>query len=335
MATERQLELLIKIVGTYVKNGEPVSSANVLENNHDLKLSSATIRNEMVELENEKYLFKLDSSSSRTSGRIPTDKGYKYYLENLKTNPNSIVSIKSKLDEILKERKNNIDNTLKEAINLISEFTNTLTITKENNFETKILDINLYPKGENKAIIIIVTTEGDVVNNEIELKETSFEDFSKVINAFSKRLKDVRIKDLDNTTEFLKDIFKINADIMEDRFQDMIKVMFSKLINVATNYQGLNSLVTTNSVNIQEQIKQIFRMIENNSIWDLINDEGSIETDTNGVTVDMNLIDGMSVINKSINYGDKNKHLTILGSKNQDYEKIFSILEYLDEKLKE
>ncbi len=93
MATERQLEILNTIVADYIKTGEPVSSNAILDNNEKLTLSSATIRNEMVILESEGYIYKLNSSSSRTSGRIPTNKGYEHYLKTVKNNPDSIISM--------------------------------------------------------------------------------------------------------------------------------------------------------------------------------------------------------------------------------------------------
>ncbi len=72
-------------------------------------------------------------------------------------------------------------------------------------------------------------------------------------------------------------------------------------------------------------------MIENNSIWDLISEDGKISNDVSGVTIDVESIDGVSVVKKDIHLGDKKKELTIVGSKNQDYEMLFSMLKYLED----
>lgn len=334
MATERQLKLLNIIVSIYVKDGEPVSSATVLESLGDIKLSSASIRNEMAELEKEGYIVKLDSTSSRTSGRTPTRKGYEHYLKHIKTNPESIISIKKELDKILSNRKSGIDDILESALGLINESTNTLTISKDTKSDNRLLDINTYEVSEEKVLVIIVTSSGEVINKEIPLDGIKFKDFEKVIKTYSKRLRGVRIEEVSEQLVSLREIISIEVQDAEDKFQNMIKLMFTTLLGHATNYQGMNSLITSDTLDVKTQIKTIFKMIEDNSIWDLINDEGTIETEASGITVDMDVIDGVSVVNKTIDIGDRNKQLTIVGSKNQDYEKLFSMLEYLENKLK-
>lgn len=336
MATDRQLELLSLITDQYVRTGEPVGSNALLENNKDIDLSPATIRNEMAALEKEGYIYKSDSSSLRTSGRVPTRKGYEYYIQHIKTNPNSIVAIKTKLDKILEDRKDSIDSILKEALVIINETTNTLTISKDKIDEDNLQAINTFPVGENKAVVVIVTTSGNVINNELDLKDIKFSDFKKVIKTFEKRLSKTPMKDLQGSLNSLSEILSIQVKGMEDKFQEVIKLMFSKIsATKEANYSGMNSLVSATNVDIQEQVKTIFKMIENNSIWDLLdNNKDQIEAEERGITVDIDAIDGISVVKKSISIGEKSKDLTIVGSKYQDYETLFSLLEYLEKAIK-
>ncbi len=331
MATERQYELLSLIVSHYAKTGEPISSGALLELNPTLKLSSATIRIEMSELENEGYITKSDSSSSRTSGRIPTNKGYEHYLKTIKNNPDSVSSIKEQLDKILSKRKDDIDNILSEAMSLINESTNTLTITKENNSTEKVVDINTYPIGEDKAVIVVVTSLGNVINNETSLKDVKYNEFKKAIDALSKRIKGVSVSELDSTLSNVKEIVHIEIKELEERFQDMIKLLITKILTSSNKYQGMNSLVAADTLDARNQVKAIFKMIENNSIWDLISDDGKISNEVTGVTIDVDSIDGVSVVKKNLNLGDTKKELTIVGSKYQDYEKLFSMLKYLED----
>lgn len=334
MVTNRQLDLLFLIVSSYMKNGEPISSGSLLESNPDLKLSSATIRNEMAILEDGGYIYKLDSSSSRTSGRIPTNKGYEHYLKTIKTNPDSILSIKEKLDDILSERKDDIDKLITGAMKLINESTNTLTISKESNDNETIVDINTYPVGEDKAVIIVVTSLGNVINNETQLDGIDYKNFHKAINTISKRLKNVNISELKETLSNLSEIVNIEIKEMEEKFQDMIKLLITKILSSSHKYHGMNSLIASDTLDIKKQISTIFKMIENNSIWDLVSEDGTILNDVSGITVDVDVIDGISVVKKNIDIGDAKKQLTILGSKNQDYEKLFSMLDYLETKIK-
>lgn len=330
MATTRQLNLLNFIVEIYVRSGEPVSSGVLLENNPDIKLSSATIRNEMFELEKSGYILKSNSYSSRTSGRVPTKKGYKHYLQNIKTNPDSIISIKTKLDQILQSRKNNIDLILKEAMELINELTNTLTLSKEIVPEMLLETINCYPLGKDRAIIIIIANNGQVTNKDIPLNGYSYNEFEKAIKIFSKRLNGIKISNLCENLQPLTEILSFHVQGMEDKFQEIIKLMFFNILSTKVNYYGMNSLVTSNNLDIKTQVKKIFTMIENNSIWDLLETNDTISTDTKGITVDMDVMKGVSVVKKSFNLGCKNQQITILGSNNQNYEKLFTMLEYLE-----
>ncbi len=333
MATERQLQLLELIVSEYIKNAEPVSSGGLLDNNPNLKLSSATVRNEMVELEKEGYIDKLDSSSSRTSGRIPTNKGYEYYLKNIKTNPDSIVNIKNKLDELLTERKDNLDKVLSEAMTIINDSTNTLTITKDKEQNELIVDVNTYPVDDDKAVIIVVTSKGNVINNEAKLNGIKYTDFKKAIETLGNRIKQTNIFELNKTIENIGQIVQIEIKEIEDKFQELVKLLVTKILSSSNKYQGLNSLVAANTLDAKTQISAIFKMIENNSIWDMVTEDGKISNEVSGVTVDVETIDGVSVVKKNINLGDKKKELTIVGSKNQDYQKLFSLLEYLEMKI--
>ena len=78
MLEERKKKVLQAIVEEYINTAEPVSSS-ALTNNYDLNYSSATIRNEMADLEKTGYIVKTHTSS----GRIPSEKGYRYYVDEL------------------------------------------------------------------------------------------------------------------------------------------------------------------------------------------------------------------------------------------------------------
>jgi len=266
IATERQLNLLSIIVDIYVKTGSPVSSGQVLNYHQDINISSATIRYEMVSLEEEGYLYKQDISASRTSARVPTNKAYEYYLENLKTNPSSIKLIQSKLDSIFKQRKDNIDSLLKEALEVINESTNTLTISTDEYITNTIIDIKTYKLSDKAATIVIITSNGEVVNKEIDISKVEFSEFETVINIFSKRLINTPINDIKNNSISLKEILEFKVKGLEYEFQTIINEMFAQIVRLNTKFTGMNSLISAENIDAQTQIKTIFKMIENNSI---------------------------------------------------------------------
>ena len=115
--TNRQKDILKEIVEVYIKTAKPVSSNHIC---NKLKCSSATIRNEMVALEEMKLLEK----NHFASGRIPSEEGYKYYVDNLMTPKNMTGEDMLKLQTIFKNNSLDLSDTIKKSIELISEVTN-------------------------------------------------------------------------------------------------------------------------------------------------------------------------------------------------------------------
>lgn len=117
MITNRQKEILKVIVEEYIKTAKPVSSNHICRK---LKCSSATIRNEMAKLEDRHLLEK----NHFASGRIPSEEGYKYYVENLMKPKNMTGEDMLKLQTIFKNSSLDLTDTIKKSIEIVSEITN-------------------------------------------------------------------------------------------------------------------------------------------------------------------------------------------------------------------
>jgi len=127
--TDRQAQILSTIVKNYVKNSKPVGSASILDT-LSLNLSSATVRNEMVNLEKEGFI----QSPHTSAGRIPTDKGYRWYINSL-TEPKQ--KLKDREKDALKrkiESFSDSDMAIKRAADLLSDITgSTALVTTSSN----------------------------------------------------------------------------------------------------------------------------------------------------------------------------------------------------------
>ena len=116
MLSERQ-ELVLKLITeVYVKTAEPVGSRTLSKL---VDFSPATLRNEMADLEELGYLEKTHTSS----GRIPSDKGYHYYIERLITNNDSFDKSFTVIDELFGNKKMKREEAIKQAMNLLSQLT--------------------------------------------------------------------------------------------------------------------------------------------------------------------------------------------------------------------
>ena len=121
MLTERQREILKVIVEEYIKTAKPVSSSNICKN---INCSSATVRNEMVRLEEMGFLEK----DHFASGRTPSEDGYKYYVDNLMKPKDMTGEDMLKLQTIFKNNSLALSDTIRKSIEIVSEITNYTSI---------------------------------------------------------------------------------------------------------------------------------------------------------------------------------------------------------------
>ena len=160
--TERKQKILEAIIRTYMETGEPVGSRTVSKFT-DLNLSSATIRNEMADLEEMGYILQPHTSA----GRIPSDKAYRMYVDTILQAKDKEVS---DIQDLLLEREDKIDLLLKQVAKLLAQNTNyTTMVTKPRYEHRKIKFIQLSRTGDDQLLVLIVTQNNHVTNKFIQL----------------------------------------------------------------------------------------------------------------------------------------------------------------------
>ncbi|WP_343209256.1 heat-inducible transcriptional repressor HrcA [Anaerolentibacter hominis] len=157
--SERKLKILQAIIQNYLETGEPVGSRTISKYT-DLNLSSATIRNEMADLEELGYIIQPHTSA----GRIPTDKAYRLYVDTMMDN--KIQEIDDMKDALM-EKAGKLDNLLKEVAKLLAVNTNYASLVSGPTFESvKVKFIQLSAVDEYHLLAVIVL-EGNLVKNKI------------------------------------------------------------------------------------------------------------------------------------------------------------------------
>ena len=157
--TERQHIILKAIIQNYLETGEPVGS-RTLSKSTDLNLSSATIRNEMADLEDMGYIFQPHTSA----GRIPSDKGYRLYVDMLMADKEQELS---DLKNVVLEKSDKVDKVLKQAARVLANNTNYASMISTPVFNrNKVKFIQLSPLDETQLIVVVVM-EGNIVKNQI------------------------------------------------------------------------------------------------------------------------------------------------------------------------
>lgn len=156
---DRKTRILYAIIKTYLETGEPVGSRTISKY-ADLNLSSATIRNEMSDLEELGYILQPHTSA----GRIPSDKGYRFYVDQLmETKEKEVTQMK----ELMIQKQDKMDMVLKQMAKVLAANTNYATmITAPQYHQTKLKFIQLSIISELQLLAVVVT-EGNVVKNKM------------------------------------------------------------------------------------------------------------------------------------------------------------------------
>lgn len=157
--TERQLKILRSIIQNYLETGEPVGS-RTLSKSTDLNLSSATIRNEMADLEELGYIFQPHTSA----GRIPSDKGYRLYVDMLmEEKEHELEELKS----MMLKKTDKVDKVLKQAAKLLAANTNYATLVSAPVNRQNTLKFIQLSQVDEEQIVAVIVMGGNVIKNKI------------------------------------------------------------------------------------------------------------------------------------------------------------------------
>ena len=165
--SERKMRILKTLIDGYIQTAQPVGSRTISKK-HELGLSSATIRNEMADLEEMGYITQPHTSA----GRVPSDKGYRLYVDHLMQAHILAMEDIKQIKNAIELRMNEINTLIVRASDIISIITGYTSIALSPNLTKAILKtIQIIPVDERKALIIVVTGGGTVKNQLIRFEE--------------------------------------------------------------------------------------------------------------------------------------------------------------------
>ena len=155
----RKKTILLAIIKTYLETGEPVGSRTISKYT-DLQLSSATIRNEMADLVEMGYIIQPHTSA----GRIPSDKGYRFYVDQLMEDKEREVE---EMKEILVEKADKMERLLKQVAKSLSVNTNYAAMISAPSYHVNRLKFLQLSRMEEKKIVAVIVVEGNMIKNQI------------------------------------------------------------------------------------------------------------------------------------------------------------------------
>jgi heat-inducible transcriptional repressor len=184
MLDDRKTAILRAVVEEYIATAQPVGSAHIA-NNRDLAVSSATVRNDMAALEREGYLMHPHTSA----GRIPTDKGYRFFVDNLVPN-GSLGSIEqAKVGSFFETAHFRLEETLQRTSMLLAQLTNYASVVIGPTAEVAVVrSVQLVRLSSHHITVVVVLSNGAVENAQIEITSDVLDDEILQANAELQRL---------------------------------------------------------------------------------------------------------------------------------------------------
>ena len=196
MLTERQSKMLKLIVERYIKEPTPVGSKVISK---ALDCSSATIRNEMAILEDLGLLEKTHTSS----GRIPSEKGYRYYVDNLMELKKMNAEDMLKLQIVFRNQQLALSDVITKSLQVISDMMNyTTVVLGSTSHENLLKQIEVVPIDDVSIIVIIVTDKGHVEHKSIKLQDVPLEEVKKTVGLINNLISGTPIDEVSKKLEY-------------------------------------------------------------------------------------------------------------------------------------
>ncbi len=333
MLDDRKKVILQAIIEEYINTAEPVSSGT-LSKNHGINYSSATIRNEMAELEKQGYLDKPHTSA----GRIPSEKGYRYYVDELLHDDELSLEEISYIQKQLETKVDEIEELTKITTNTLSEITHYTTVAIGPTNNTQHIDnIKFVLLGSRMLMAIIMTDAGMVKETIIKFDEDIYENQVETLNTFfNNKLKGEPLEKIDRPLEEyiineMKDSIKVIKPIIEQ---------LKKVIHQENQLylEGANKSFDLPEFKSLEIAKNFINVLDTKAIvTDILN---------NGLAQDINVYIGdeneqkelkdFSIVTFKHKVGNKDLGtIGIIGPKRMDYSKVISVMKYISKKLNE
>lgn len=329
---ERKSKILGAIVDEYVQTAEPVSSASLLEKNY-LDCSSATIRNEMAELEKIGFLEKTHTSS----GRIPSQKGYRYYVDELLREDTlsraEITYIKNKLEQ----KVDDLEDLTKIATTTLSEVTHYTTVAIGPQVDKHtIVDMKFILLGARVLMVVILTDSGIIRESIIKFDENiTNEQVNDLSGIFKQKVIGKSLDEIDSSMEeFIASGVKTGVKVVKKIVHEINKLLRETSSKVYL--EGTNKVVDMPEFKNEEMTKEYLNLLNSK---DVVSDvmSSDLENDINvyiGTESEREELKDFSLITfNNLIEGKDIGTIGLIGPTRMDYSKVITVMKYISKKL--
>lgn len=330
------MNILQAIIKNYLDTAEPVGSRTI-SRRYDLGVSSATIRNEMSDLEDLGFIVQPHTSA----GRIPSDKGYRLYVDNLMQYPNLSEEQEMIIQRILLERVGKLDSMLKEISDLLAVMTHyTSIVTTPQYRKIKLKHLQLIPLDETSIVLVIVTDGNIVKNHVIAINEPiSLEKLTAMSDMLNEAFHGLAMDDINlPLIQSIKRRMGVHGDMLNSVLDaithtvedgDDIDIYTSGTTNILNYPEFSDVLKAKNLINLIEKKDTILSVLSSDS-----DPADTSVTISIGEENKMEELKDCSIITTTYKIGGETVgSIAIIGPTRMDYGKVASTLEYLSKQV--
>ncbi len=330
--SEREKLVLNAIVDYYLNSGDTIGSRTLVKK-YGIDLSSATIRNVMADLEDMGYISKTHTSS----GRVPTGKGYKYYLETLLEIKKLSEEEIKKIDIAYERRMNELQEVLSKTSELLSKLTSYAGVVIEPDVKSeKLKKIELVYINEYILMAVIVTENSNIKTKKIHLDNSITEKETKeIVEYLNKKLKNQEINTIYIKIDSIIRKLRVNQEeleayeeVMKDCFEGMEASFYIEgTPNIIKNIKTENPADIMEMVNFFEDKKDIKAIFEN-----ILNSRELKDGKVNivlGEELNIKGAEDLSFIFSTYNVGSARGIIGVIGPKRMEYSKTAGFVEYV------
>ena len=324
----RGMKILTAIIDEYIRTGEPVGSKALAET-HDLKVSSATIRNTMAALEQEGYL----DHPHTSAGRVPTFKGFRYYIDNL-MNPEPVAAENiSKIDEFFDESSLTDDAIIESASTALAEITKCAAISTNHASKFSVISkVDVIPTGRRMYVLLLITSNGAIKNKvcrmEFDLTDEQMRSFTEFLN---EHLRGVNLENM--SEEYVEKLVSAMSSYMLS-LSPLLHAVYelsAEMMRDSVDVKGEANLLACGEIPAQD----VMKFLEQKNLFPEMLD-GALS----GISVKFGEEEGTFAISNgavvSANYYKDGKPagtLGVIGPMRLDYRKVIPYIEYLSKKV--
>lgn len=332
MLSERQRLILSAIVDDYIRSAEPVGSRSISKRG-DVAYSPATIRNEMSDLEELGYLEQPHTSA----GRIPSHKGYRYYVDHLVHVSEMTRRDVDRLKLFFAERMKQHEELIRQVAMIVAEMTNYTSIVLEPElYSTSLKQMQIIPLNDNQAVAIVVTNTGHVENRLISLPQgVPVSEIEKLVNILNAKLSGVSMLKLSSQL-----YNELGAEIRKyvSRYEELIKMLDSAFMiedESRVFLSGATNIMDQPEFRDVEKVKSLFALLEEQDTLAkmLTSTESGIQVKI-GTENNMDAINNCSLITATYSIdGQMLGTIGVLGPTRMEYGKVIGLMHFFTKEI--